>query len=59
MRRQFHTQIDLFATPYPLPDLTGVDRQKAIELLRALLKEAATRSAIKHPTTERKGASNE
>ena len=43
MNKLSRTQKDLFAPP--APELTGVQRQKAVALLRALLMEAATNPA--------------
>ena len=37
MSKQFRTQMDLFVTPARPVDLSGAERQKAVELLRALL----------------------
>ena len=45
MRKQLHAQMDLFAPPIQPADMRGVDRQKAVALLRALLMEAATKVA--------------
>jgi hypothetical protein len=59
MRRRFHTQIDLFTISRRLPGMTGAERQKAVELLRALLKEAATKPVRKPPITGQKEAGNE
>ena len=59
MRRQFHNQMDLFATARRVPNLTTTERQKAIELLRALLKEAAAMPISKPATAGQKGAGNE
>ena len=40
MRQVFRAQVDLFVTPARPAELTGVERQKAVALLRALLTEA-------------------
>jgi len=40
MRKLFRTQTDLFVTPTRPIELIGVERQKAVALLRALLTEA-------------------
>jgi hypothetical protein len=36
----FHAQVDLFAVTTRTAELTGIERQKAVELLRVLLTEA-------------------
>jgi hypothetical protein len=58
MRTQFRMQIDLFITP-ARADLGGADRQKAVELLQALLTEALTKSTNEQPIHSKKEAGNE
>jgi hypothetical protein len=43
MRKQFRTQMDLFISQ-ARADLVGAERQKAVELLQALLAEALSKS---------------
>ena len=43
MMKVFRAQIDLFAKPVVPIALTGVDRQKAVALLQALLTEVVTK----------------
>jgi hypothetical protein len=40
MRQLFRAQVDLFVTPARPVELTGVERQMAVALLRVLLTEA-------------------
>jgi len=40
MRQLFRAQVDLFVTPARPIELTGVERQMAVALLRVLLTEA-------------------
>ena len=40
MRRLLRAQVDLFVTPVRPVELTGVERQMAVALLRVLLTEA-------------------
>jgi hypothetical protein len=42
MRKLFRAQVDLFVVPTRPVELTGVERQTAVELLRVLLTEAVT-----------------
>ena len=41
MKLLLRTQMELFASPAQLPELSRLERQKAIALLQALLMEAA------------------
>jgi hypothetical protein len=43
MTRLFRTQIDLFTKPVVPTRLIGVERQKAVALLQALLTEVVTK----------------
>ena len=40
MSKLFRAQVDLFVAPTRTAELTGVERQTAVELLRVLLTEA-------------------
>ena len=40
MGKRFHGQMDLFVTPTRPAELTSIERQMAVTLLRALLREA-------------------
>ena len=40
MSKLFRVQVDLFVAPTRTAELTGVERQTAVELLRVLLTEA-------------------
>jgi hypothetical protein len=42
VRKLFRAQVDLFVVPTRPVELTGVERQTAVELLRVLLTEAVT-----------------
>ena len=42
MRKLFRAQVDLFVVPTRPVELTGVERQTAVDLLRVLLTEAVT-----------------
>ncbi len=54
-----HSQMDLFTSPARRPELAGLDRQKAVALLEALLLEAAKNPALA-PSPENQGkAGNE
>jgi hypothetical protein len=55
MRTQFRMQMDLFIAPARV-DLGGADRQKAVELLQALLTEALTKSTSEQPIHSKKEA---
>jgi hypothetical protein len=57
MRRQPRTQMDLFVPLAQPADINGVERQKALALLRTLLMEAATKLAKESQV--KKGADNE
>ena len=43
MRRQYRAQLDLFVRPSQPAELCADERQKAVVLLQALLKEATTK----------------
>jgi len=45
MKPLLRVQMDLFASPARPPELAGSERQKAVGLLRTLLREAATSQA--------------
>jgi ABC-type lipoprotein export system ATPase subunit len=51
--------MDLFHPLTQPSDMSGVERQKAVALLRALLMEAAAKPANEPPANGKKGASNE
>ena len=59
MSKQFRTQMDLFVTPARPVDLSGAERQKAVELLRARLTEATTKRTGQQSTNGKKEAGNE
>jgi hypothetical protein len=59
MRRLSRVQMDLFVTPVPSTELIGVERQKAVALLRALLMEAVTTLPGEPSTSRKKEADNE
>jgi hypothetical protein len=58
MRTQFRMQMDLFVAP-ARANLGGADRQKAVELLQALLTEALAKSTSEQPIHSKKEAGNE
>jgi hypothetical protein len=58
MRTQFRMQMDLFIAP-GRANLGGADRQKAVELLQALLTEALAKSTSEQPIHSKKEAGNE
>ena len=58
MRTQFRMQLDLFIAP-ARANLAGADRQKAVELLQALLTEALAKSTSEQPIHSKKEAGNE
>ncbi len=47
MSQQLRAQLDLFVTTNRPADMSGAERQKAVALLQALLKEAMTKLASK------------
>ena len=49
----------LFVTTARPAELSGLERQKAVALLRALLTEAARKSTTKKPSKGKKVAGNE
>jgi hypothetical protein len=53
MRQVFRAQVDLFVTPARPAELTGVERQTAVALLRVLLTEAVM-TPISDPSTSKK-----
>jgi hypothetical protein len=57
MEVSLHAQMNLFASPARRPELTGLERQKAVALLQALLLEAVKNPALL-PENQRK-AGNE
>lgn len=59
MKEQFRMQLDLFITPARPMDMSDAERRKVVELLRALLMEAAAKPANQHSHDIKKEASNE
>jgi hypothetical protein len=59
MRRLFRAQVDLFVTPARPVELTGVERQMAVALLRVLLTEAAMTLASDRSTSKKQEAVDE
>jgi ABC-type molybdate transport system ATPase subunit len=59
MRKLLRVQMDLFVTPVRPAELIGVERQKAVALLRALLTEAVMTLAGEPSTSGKKEAGNE
>jgi hypothetical protein len=59
MRMQLHAQMDLFIARTRPAEISGPEREKAVALLQALLREAATKPASKRSTNNEKGAGNE
>ena len=51
MKRLSRAQPDLFATARYQPDLVGLQRQRALELLKALLTEAISGASAAPPST--------
>ena len=58
MRTQFRMQMDLFIAT-ARANLGGADRQKAVELLQALLTEALAKSTSEPSIHSKKEAGNE
>jgi len=59
MGQKVRTQLDLFVTTPRPADMSGAERQKAVALLQALLKEAMTKLASKPPANGAKEAGSE
>jgi hypothetical protein len=59
MRMLFRMQADLFVTSVWSAELIGIERQKAVSLLQALLTEAVMTPARDPSTSDRKEAGNE
>jgi hypothetical protein len=59
MRKLSRPQTDLFVTPLRPVELAGVERQKAVALLQALLTEAMTRPASQSADVGEKEAGHE
>jgi hypothetical protein len=55
MRMQFRAQMDLFIARTRPAEISGPEREKAVALLQALLKEAATKPAGKPSANSEKG----
>jgi hypothetical protein len=55
----FRAQVDLFVVPTRPVELTGVERQTAVELLRVLLTEAVTALTSNSSTSKKQEAVNE
>ena len=59
MRKLFRAQVDLFVVPTRPVELTGVERQTAVELLRVLLTEAVTALTSNSSASQKQEAVNE
>jgi hypothetical protein len=59
MRKMLRAQADLFVAPSRPAELTGVERQTAVALLRVLLTEAVTARGSKQSTSKKQEAGNE
>ena len=59
MRMLFRMQADLFVTSIRSAELIGIERQKAVSLLQALLTEAVVTPARDPSASDRKEAGNE
>ena len=59
MRKLSRPQTDLFVTPLRPIELVGVERQRAVALLQALLTEAMTRPASQSANSGEKEAGHE
>lgn len=59
MRKLFRAQVDLFVVPTRPVELTGVERQTAVELLRVLLTEAVTALTSNSAASKKQEAVNE
>jgi hypothetical protein len=55
----FRAQVDLFVVPIRPAELTGVERQTAVELLRVLLTEAVTAWTSNSSASQKQEAVNE
>jgi hypothetical protein len=55
----FRAQVDLFVVPTRPVELTGVERQTAVELLRVLLTEAVTALTGNSSASQKQEAVNE
>ena len=59
MRQLFHAQVDLFVRPARPAELTGVERQTAVALLRVLLTEAVLTLTSDRSTSKKQEAVDE
>jgi len=59
MRQLFRAQVDLFVTPARSAELTGVERQTAVALLRILLTEAVMTLTSDRSTSKKQEAVDE
>jgi hypothetical protein len=59
MRQLFRAQVDLFVTPARPAELTGVERQTAVALLRVLLTEAVMTLTSDRSTSKKQEAVDE
>ena len=59
VRKLFRVQVDLFVVPTRPVELTGVERQTAVELLRVLLTEAVTAWTSNSSASQKQEAVNE
>jgi hypothetical protein len=59
MRKLFRAQVDLFVVPTRPVELTGVERQTAVDLLRVLLTEAVTALTSNSSASKKQEAVNE
>ena len=59
MRKVLRAQMDLFVVPTRSAELTGVERQTAIELLQTLLREAVMTPSGELSSSRKTDADNE
>ena len=59
MKKQFRAQLDLFVTPARPVEMSDAERRKAVDLLQALLVEAAAKPAKQRSQNVTKEAVNE
>ena len=59
MRKLFRAQVDLFVVPTRPVELTGVERQTAVDLLRVLLTEAVTAMTSNSAASQKQEAVDE
>jgi hypothetical protein len=59
VRKLFRAQVDLFVVPTRPVELTGVERQTAVDLLRVLLTEAVTAMTSNSAASQKQEAVDE